>query len=181
MIHGCAVQSGSALTLRARWERARRSKSGGPRVRARGSSASDDQVRLEHCTCTVLLVENDPLVMTETAALLEDQSHTVEASSAEVTRLGSPRSAKPFRPDELENAITSIVTPACEPVDVVPFPNLDDVPTGMPMLLCCLQALAPTFLGTVSTVFAPIVLRSAPGTPPDVSRTSALDRISRPY
>jgi CheY-like chemotaxis protein len=123
----------------------------------------------------VLLVEDDPLVLTSTAAMLEDLDHTVvEASSGEAalrilretpsidlvvtdhampgmtglelgerirahwpampillasghaelperTGLAIPRLTKPFRRDELENAIASVVTPACEPVNVVPF------------------------------------------------------------
>jgi CheY-like chemotaxis protein len=123
----------------------------------------------------VLLVEDDPLVMTGTAAMLEDLGHTVvEASSAEAALrvlrgntsidlvvtdhampgmtglelaeriraewpsmpillasghaelpgragLALPRLTKPFRRDELEHAIASLVTPACEPANVVPF------------------------------------------------------------
>lgn len=138
-------------------------------------AANDEQVRPEHRTCTVLLVEDDPLVMTGTAAMLEDLGHkVVEAPSAEAalkilrddpsidlvvtdhampgmtglelaeriraewptmpillasghaelpqrTGLGIPRLVKPFRQDDLEHAIASLVTPACEPVNVVPF------------------------------------------------------------
>jgi CheY-like chemotaxis protein len=126
----------------------------------------------------VLLVEDDVLVMSATAAMLEDLGHTVvEASSgkaalqvlrentsvdlvvtdhampgmtglelAEQIRAGWPalpilvasghaelperaglalRLTKPFRRDDLENAIASVVTPTCEPANVVPFRRID--------------------------------------------------------
>jgi hypothetical protein len=41
----------------------------------------------------------------------------------ELTRLGSPRLAKPLRRDGLENVIMCIVPAACELVDAVPFPK----------------------------------------------------------
>jgi CheY-like chemotaxis protein len=39
--------------------------------------------------------------------------------------LALPRLTKPFRRDELENAIAAVVTPACEPANVVPFRRFD--------------------------------------------------------
>ena len=43
------------------------------------------------------------------------------AELPERSGLSIPRLAKPFRRDELEQAIAFLVTPACEPVNVVPF------------------------------------------------------------
>jgi CheY-like chemotaxis protein len=43
------------------------------------------------------------------------------AELPERSGLSIPRLAKPFRRDELEQAIASLVTPACEPGNVVPF------------------------------------------------------------
>ncbi|WP_338105563.1 response regulator [Microvirga tunisiensis] len=176
MIHGLAVQSGGTLTLKSQVGKGTTAEIWLPQGEAVVEAAvSDEQARPEHRTCTVLLVEDDPLVMTATAATLEDLGHAVvEASSAEaalrVLREGTaidlvvtdhampgmtglelaeriraewptlpillasghaelpersglsiPRLAKPFRRDELEQAIASLVTPACEPVNVVPF------------------------------------------------------------
>jgi hypothetical protein len=41
-----------------------------------------------------------------------------------------PRLTKPFRQDELENAIASVVTPACKPVKVVPSADREWLSTG---------------------------------------------------
>ncbi|WP_414476267.1 response regulator [Microvirga sp. M2] len=176
MIHGLAVQSGGTLTLKSEVGKGTTAEIWLPQGEAvTGASANDVQARPEHRACTVLLVEDDPLVMTATTAMLEDLGHTVlEAPSAEAalsilredpsidlvvtdhampgmtglelaerirvewptmpillasghaevpqrTGLGLPRLVKPFRRDELEHAIASLVTPACEPVNVVPF------------------------------------------------------------
>ena len=176
MIHGLAVQSGGTLTLKSQVGKGTTAEIWLPRGEAvTGAIVSAEQARPEHRTCTVLLVEDDPLVMTGTAATLEDLGHAVmEAASAEAalrilregtsidlvvtdhampgmtglelaeriraewptlpillasghaelperSGLSIPRLAKPFRRDELEQAIASLVTPACEPVNVVPF------------------------------------------------------------
>jgi len=176
MIHGLAVQSGGTLTLKSQVGKGTTAEIWLPQGEAVVEAAvSDEQARPEHRTCTVLLVEDDPLVMTATAATLEDLGHAVvEASSAEAalrvlredtsidlvvtdhampgmtglelaeriraewpmlpillasghaelperSGLSIPRLAKPFRRNELEQAIASLVTPACEPVNVVPF------------------------------------------------------------
>jgi hypothetical protein len=39
--------------------------------------------------------------------------------------LALSRLTKPFRRDELENAIASVVTPTCEPANVVPFRRIE--------------------------------------------------------
>jgi hypothetical protein len=46
---------------------------------------------------------------------------TGHAELPERTGLAVPRLTKPFRQDELESAIAALVTPACEPINVVPF------------------------------------------------------------
>ncbi|WP_414474331.1 response regulator [Microvirga sp. M2] len=85
MIHGLAVQSGGTLTLRSGTGKGTTAEIWLPQGEVvRGSGVRDEQARPEHRTCTVLLVEDDPLVMTGTTAMLEDLGHTVvEASSAE--------------------------------------------------------------------------------------------------
>jgi signal transduction histidine kinase/ActR/RegA family two-component response regulator len=176
MIHGLAVQSGGTLKLKSEVGKGTTAEIWLPRGEAMAAApASDENARPEHRTCTVLLVEDDPLVMSGTAAMLEDLDHkVVEASSGEEalrilrengsidlvvtdhampgitglqlaeqirrewpamplllasghaelperSGLAIPRLTKPFRQDELESAIASVVTPACEPVNVVPF------------------------------------------------------------
>lgn len=176
MIHGLAVQSGGALKLRSEVGKGTTAEIWLPRSDAIAAApVSDERARPEHRTCTVLLVEDDPLVMSGTAAMLEDLDHrVVEASSGEealrilrenasidlvVTDhampgltglelaeriraewpdmpillasghaelperagLAVPRLTKPFRQDELASAIAALVTPACEPINVVPF------------------------------------------------------------
>jgi signal transduction histidine kinase/CheY-like chemotaxis protein len=176
MIHGLAVQSGGTLTLKSEVGKGTTAEIWLPRSEAiAAATASDEKARPEHRTCTVLLVEDDPLVMSGTAAMLEDLDHrVVEASSGEQalqilrenasidlvvsdhampgitglelaeriraewpdmpillatghaelperTGLAVPRLTKPFRQDELESAIAALVTPACEPINVVPF------------------------------------------------------------
>ncbi|ANY84213.1 hypothetical protein BB934_38930 (plasmid) [Microvirga ossetica] len=177
MIHGLAVQSGGTLRLKSEAGIGTTAEIWLPQGEAvaAGASVGEAITRPAHRTCTVLLVEDDPLVLTSTAAMLEDLDHTVvEASSGEAalrilretpsidlvvtdhampgitglelveqiratwpampillasghaelperTGLAIPRLTKPFRRDELENAIASVVTPACEPVNVVPF------------------------------------------------------------
>jgi CheY-like chemotaxis protein len=180
MIHGLAVQSGGALTLRSELGKGTTAEIWLPQSEAVAEApAPDGTSRPAHRTCTVLLVEDDALVMSATAAMLEDLGHTVvEASSgkaalqvlrentavdlvvtdhampgmtglelAEQIRaewpalpilvasghaelperagLALPRLTKPFRRDELENAIASVVTPTCEPVNVVPFRRIE--------------------------------------------------------
>jgi signal transduction histidine kinase len=176
MIHGLAVQSGGTLTLKSQGGKGTTAEIWLPQGETvMGAAANDEQARPEHRTCTVLLVEDDPLVMAGTAAMLDDLGHRVmEAPSAEAALkvlrkdtsidlvvtdhampgmtglelaeriraewpampillasghaelperagLGVPRLAKPFRWGELEHAIASLVTPACEPVNVAPF------------------------------------------------------------
>jgi signal transduction histidine kinase/CheY-like chemotaxis protein len=176
MIHGLAVQSGGTLKLRSEVGKGTTAEIWLPRSEAiAAATASDEKARPEHRTCTVLLVEDDPLVMSGTAAMLEDLDHrVVEAFSGEealrilgenavidlvVTDhampgmtglelaeriraewpdmpillasghaelperagLAVPRLTKPFRQDELQSAIAVLVTPACEPINVVPF------------------------------------------------------------
>jgi signal transduction histidine kinase/ActR/RegA family two-component response regulator len=85
MIHGLAVQSGGTLMLKSQVGKGTTAEIWLPQGEAVArAAASDEQARAEHRTCTVLLVEDDALVMTGTAAMLEDLGHTVvEASSAE--------------------------------------------------------------------------------------------------
>ncbi len=178
MIHGLAVQSGGTLKLKSEVGKGTTAEIWLPQGEPMPeTSRRDRRQRPAHRSCTVLLVEDDPLVMTATAAMLEDLGHTVvEASSGEVAltilrenpsvdlvvtdhampgmtglelaeRIGGewpgmpillasghaelperasiavPRLTKPFRRDELEIAIASIVTPSCEPAKVVPFPR----------------------------------------------------------
>jgi signal transduction histidine kinase/CheY-like chemotaxis protein len=180
MIHGLAVQSGGTLKLSSELGKGTTAEIWLPRGEAVAAApAPDETSRPAHRTCTVLLVEDDPLVMSATAAMLEDLGHTVaEASSGEAALqvlqettsvdlvvtdhampgmtglelaerirakwpalpillasgraelperagLALPRLTKPFRRDELENAIASVVTPACEPANVVPFRRFD--------------------------------------------------------
>nr|WP_245273013.1 response regulator [Microvirga lotononidis] len=176
MIHGLAVQSGGTLKLRSELGKGTTAEIWLPQGQAVVvAPVSNKTDRPEHRRCTVLLVEDDPLVMTGTAAMLEDLDHrVVEASSGEqalrilredasidlvVTDhampgmtglelaerirtewpalpillasghaelperrgLAVPRLTKPFRQDELEHAIATVVTPACEPINVVPL------------------------------------------------------------
>jgi len=176
MIHGLAVQSGGTLTLKSQVGKGTTAEIWLPQGEAvPEASAGNEQARPEHRACMVLLVEDDPLVMAGTAAMLDDLGHTVvEASSAEAalrilkadmsidlvitdhampgvtgldlaeriraewprmpillagghaelperTGLALPRLTKPFHRDELEHVIASIVTPACEPANVVPL------------------------------------------------------------
>ena len=85
MIHGLAVQSGGTLTLKSQVGKGTTAEIWLPQGEAVvEATVSAEQARPEHRTCTVLLVEDDPLVMTGTAATLEDLGHAVvEASSAE--------------------------------------------------------------------------------------------------
>jgi signal transduction histidine kinase/ActR/RegA family two-component response regulator len=176
MIHGLAVQSGGTLKLMSEVGKGTTAEIWLPRSQAIAAApVSDEKACPEHRTCTVLLVEDDPLVMSGTAAMLEDLDHrVVEASSGEQalqilrenasidlvvsdhampgitglelaeriraewpdmpillatghaelperTGLAVPRLTKPFRQDELESAIAALVTPSCEPINVVPF------------------------------------------------------------
>nr|WP_246408186.1 hybrid sensor histidine kinase/response regulator [Microvirga lupini] len=176
MIHGLAVQSGGTLTLKSEVGKGTTAEIWLPQSNVIAAApAGDENARPEHRTCTVLLVEDDPLVMGGTAAMLEDLDHrVVQASSGEealrilrenasidlvVTDhampgmtglelaerirdewpgmpmllasghaelperagLAVPRLTKPFRQDELASAIAALVTPACEPINVVPF------------------------------------------------------------
>jgi signal transduction histidine kinase/ActR/RegA family two-component response regulator/phenylpyruvate tautomerase PptA (4-oxalocrotonate tautomerase family) len=85
MIHGLAVQSGGTLTLTSQVGKGTTAEIWLPQGEAIPEAfAGDQQAPPEHRTCTVLLVEDDPLVMTGTAAMLEDLGHTVvETPSAE--------------------------------------------------------------------------------------------------
>jgi CheY-like chemotaxis protein len=176
MIHGFAVQSGGTLRLRSEVGKGTTAEAWLPQGEAVvGGPTSDEAPQPDRRACTVLLVEDDPLVMAATAAMLEDLGHTmVEAASGEVALaalrrddtidlvvtdhamsvmtglelaehirvdwptlpillasghaelperagLAIPRLTKPFRRDELEHAIASVVTPTCEPVNVIPF------------------------------------------------------------
>jgi CheY-like chemotaxis protein len=176
MIHGLAVQSGGTLRLKSEAGVGTSAEIWLPQGGAVGGASVGEAItRPAHRTCTVLLVEDDPLVLTSTAAMLEDLDHNVvEASSGEAalrilretpsidlvvtdhampgmtglelteqiraswpampillasghaelpdrSGLGVPRLTKPFRQDELESAIAALVTPACEPINVVPF------------------------------------------------------------
>ncbi|WP_315975121.1 hybrid sensor histidine kinase/response regulator [Microvirga yunnanensis] len=180
MIHGLAVQSGGTLKLTSHLGKGTTAEIWLPQgSTVIAAPANDTRLRPEHRSCTVLLVEDDPLVMSGTTAMLEDLDHrVVQASSGEqalrilrddpsidlvVTDhampgmtgldladriraewpalpillasghaelperrgLAVPRLAKPFRQDELESAIAAVVTPACEPVNVVPFRRAD--------------------------------------------------------
>ena len=180
MIHGLAVQSGGTLKLTSKVGKGTTAEIWLPQGEAvPATTADDEKSHPAHRTCTVLLVEDDPLVMTATALMLEDLGHTVvEASSGEMALkvireapsidlvvtdhampgmtgldlaeriraewrrmpillasghaelpkragLAIPRLTKPFRRDELENAIASVVTRGCEPVNVVPFRRSD--------------------------------------------------------
>jgi CheY-like chemotaxis protein/anti-sigma regulatory factor (Ser/Thr protein kinase) len=180
MIHGLAVQSGGTLKLRSEVGKGTTAEIWLPQGEAVAAApAADETSSPAHRTCTVLLVEDDPLVMSATAAMLEDLGHTVvEASSgttalqvlrentsvdlvvtdhampgmtglelAERIRVEWPalpillasghaelperaglalsRLTKPFRRDELENAIASVVTSTCGPANVVPFRRFD--------------------------------------------------------
>lgn len=176
MIHGFAVQSGGTLRLKSEVGKGTTAEVWLPQGDGVGRGSVDEEVpRPDRRACTVLLVEDDPLVMATTAAMLEDLGHTVvEAASGEAALaalrrddtidlivtdhampamtglelaerirvdwptlpillasghaelperagLAIPRLTKPFRRDELEHAIASVVTPTCEPVNVIPF------------------------------------------------------------
>jgi signal transduction histidine kinase/CheY-like chemotaxis protein len=180
MIHGLAVQSGGALKLRSELGKGTTAEIWLPQGEAAAvAPVPNGTSRPAHRTCTVLLVEDDALVMSATAAMLEDLGHTVvEASSGkaalqvlrentavdlvvtdhampgmtglelaeriraewpalpillasghaelpERAGLALPRLTKPFRRDELEHAIASVTTPACEPTNVVPFRRIE--------------------------------------------------------
>lgn len=172
MIHGLAVQSGGTLKLSSEVGKGTTAEIWLPQSEALAAAAARDaDTNPERRTCTVLLVEDDALVISSTAAILEDLGHrVVEASSGEealrilrknafidlvvtdhampgmtglelveqIRRewpampilmasghaelperngLAIPRLTKPFRQDELENAIASVVTPACQPAN----------------------------------------------------------------
>jgi CheY-like chemotaxis protein len=176
MIHGCALQSGGTLKLTSKLGRGTTAEMWLPRGEAVPKAReSERQVRLPVRHCTVLLVEDDALVMAGTAAMLEDLGHAVvEATSGDAALsilrenaaidlvitdhampgmtgmalaerlradwpqlpvllasghaelpqragLNIPRLTKPFRRDELANAIADVVTPDCEPSKVVLF------------------------------------------------------------
>jgi signal transduction histidine kinase/CheY-like chemotaxis protein len=176
MIHGFAVQSGGAMKLMSATGKGTTAEMWLPQGKPISEARSaDPQADLPHRTCTVLLVEDDALVMAGTAAMLEDLGHTViEATSGEEalrhlaenetidlvvtdhampamtglelvdrirdkwpsmpillasghaelperTGLNVPRLTKPYRQDELAQAIASVVTPSCEPANVVAF------------------------------------------------------------
>jgi hypothetical protein len=136
MIHGLAVQSGGTLRLKSEAGVGTTAEIWLPQGGAVAAASVGEAItRPAHRTCTVLLVEDDPLVLTSTAAMLDH--NVVEASSGEAalrillasghaelpdrSGLGVPRLTKPFRQDELESAIAALVTPAREPINVVPF------------------------------------------------------------
>ena len=176
MIHGFAVQSGGTLKLTSQVGRGTTAEMWLPRGEALAEARkSEGQPRPPVRHCSVLLVEDDALVMAGTAAMLEDLGHAVvEAASGEAALailrentaidlvitdhampgmtglelaerlraewpqipillasghaelpqragLSLPRLTKPFRQDELANAIAAVVTPDCEPSRVVPF------------------------------------------------------------
>ncbi|MXQ13376.1 hybrid sensor histidine kinase/response regulator [Microvirga makkahensis] len=85
MIHGLAVQSGGTLRLKSEVGKGTTAEIWLPQ----GEPVSEirpchERERPARRACTVLLVEDDPLVMMGTAAMLEDLGHTVaEASSGE--------------------------------------------------------------------------------------------------
>jgi len=85
MIHGLAVQSGGTLKLKSEAGKGTTAEIWLPQSEAIAAApASGDKARPEHRACTVLLVEDDPLVMSGSAAMLEDLDHSVvEASSGE--------------------------------------------------------------------------------------------------
>jgi signal transduction histidine kinase/ActR/RegA family two-component response regulator len=176
MIHGLAVQSGGTLMLKSEVGKGTIAEIWLPRSEAIAAAmVTDEEAHPEHRICTVLLVEDDPLVMSGTAAMLEDLDHRVvgapsgeealrilrenasidlvvtdhampgmtglqlaeriraewpdmpillasgHAELPERTGLAVPRLTKPFRQDELARAIAALVTPAGEPIIVVPF------------------------------------------------------------
>jgi signal transduction histidine kinase/CheY-like chemotaxis protein len=176
MIHGLAVQSGGTLKLKSEVAVGTTAEIWLPQGESVAETrAGDERIHPPHRNCLVLLVEDDPLVMTGTAAMLEDLGHTViEATSgeaalkvlrknasvdlvvtdhampgmtgmelaehiranwptipillasgyAELPELAGhnvPRLTKPFRQDELAKAIAAVVTPACDPVNFIPF------------------------------------------------------------
>jgi CheY-like chemotaxis protein len=176
MIHGFAVQSGGGLKLSSQVGQGTTAEMWLPQGEAAVKThESDGPARLPVRHCTVLLVEDDDLVMAGTTAMLEDLGHAVvEATSGDAalailrengaidlvitdhampgitglelaeriraawpqmpillasghaelperTGLNVPRLTKPFRQEELANAIADVVTPSCQPTKVVPF------------------------------------------------------------
>jgi CheY-like chemotaxis protein len=176
MIHGFAVQSGGTLKLTSKPGQGTTAEMWLPQGEATAETRlPDERSQADYRTCTVLLVEDDPLVLAGTTAMLEDLGHAViEAPTGDIalrslrenpaidlvvtdqampgmtgleliehiraswpnmpillasghaelperTGIGVPRLTKPFRQDELASAIASIVTPSCEPVNIVPF------------------------------------------------------------
>jgi len=85
MIHGLAVQSGGTLRLKSQVGAGTTAEIWLPRSEAPAAIPADDErSRPAHRTCTVLLVEDDPLVMVGTAAMLDDLGHAVvEATSGD--------------------------------------------------------------------------------------------------
>jgi signal transduction histidine kinase len=96
MVHGFAVQSGGRFTLRSTREVGTVAELWLPRAGAVPAGRAEPQAALMPVTRrgTVLLVDDDPLVLASTAAMLEDLGHTVlEAASGpaaiEMLRAGS--------------------------------------------------------------------------------------------
>jgi signal transduction histidine kinase len=85
MIHGLAVQSNGALRLESAIGSGTTAELWLPQGKLLPEdAASDDRTHLPRRACTVLLVEDDPLVRVGVAAMLEDLGHKVfEASTGE--------------------------------------------------------------------------------------------------
>ncbi|WP_046866200.1 response regulator [Microvirga massiliensis] len=85
MIHGLAVQSNGALRLKSAIGSGTTAELWLPQGEPLPEDAArDDRTHLPQRACTVLLVEDDPLVLMGAAAMLEDLGHTVfEASTGE--------------------------------------------------------------------------------------------------
>ncbi|MEO8115899.1 MAG: ATP-binding protein, partial [Phenylobacterium sp.] len=87
MAHGLAEQSGGRLTLASRPGEGTRVEIWLPRAKTRGSRAAgpartDDAIDWAGRPLTVLAVDDDFLVLTNTAAMLEDLGHQVIAASS---------------------------------------------------------------------------------------------------
>jgi signal transduction histidine kinase/CheY-like chemotaxis protein len=178
MIHGFAVQSGGTLKLASKPGVGTSAELWLPEGERLAAAVPVQQpAQASQRTCKVLLVDDDSLVLTGTAAMLEDLGHVVvEAASGEdalnaldanagidlvITDYAMPgmngleltdrirerlpelpvllatgqaelpervqlnlvRLNKPFRQEDLANAIAEIVTPSCEPTNLVHFPR----------------------------------------------------------
>jgi signal transduction histidine kinase len=176
MIQGFAIQSGGTLRLTSKVGEGTTVELWLPQgepAAAVHNRAGPKSFPARHCT--VLLVEDDALVLAGTAAMLEDLGHVVvpatsgeaaiqilrenrsielvvtdyampgmtglelaeriraewsampillasgHAELPERTGMNIPRLNKPFGQEELANAIADVVTPACEPANIVPL------------------------------------------------------------